>query len=159
LGTRLPVYSFLWHHFPPLRFPRVPERLMPVAALAIAALVAVAVTPLVRRGALLGGLVLVLLFADLRVDLFRATAAGPGGFAGKDLPAGRLLELPVFLPGIHYGSVYLYEDMRARRERPEGYSTTAPKAAELVALRLQPLNCGDWTQGRAALLRRLGVGA
>src|SRR5207237_8928112 len=28
LGTHLPLYAFIWHHFAPLRYPRVPERLM-----------------------------------------------------------------------------------------------------------------------------------
>ena len=159
LGTHLPVYAFLWHHFPPLRYPRVPERLMPVATLAIAALVAFAVAAVVRRRAALALLILALLFLDLRADLFEPTAAGSGGKAYADLPTGRLLELPIFLPGIHYGSVYLYFDMRARRQRPEGYSTTAPRAAEELATRLQPLNCGDWTQDRGGLFRSLGVGA
>src|SRR5439155_475215 len=132
---------------------------MPVATLAIAVLVAFAVAEVTRRRAALAVLVLALLFLDLRVDLFKATAAGPGDRAYAALPAGRLLELPVFLPGIHYGSVYLYYDMRARRERPEGYSTVAPTATEEFAKRLQPLNCGDWTQGRASLLHQLGLGA
>src|SRR6476660_9257871 len=39
LGTHFPLYSTLWHHLAPLRYPRVPERLMPVACLAIAGLV------------------------------------------------------------------------------------------------------------------------
>src|SRR5262245_32273332 len=41
LGTNLPTYSVLWHAFPPLRFPRVPERFMPIADLALAALLAI----------------------------------------------------------------------------------------------------------------------
>ena len=45
-GTNLPLYSFLWHHFPPLRYPRVPERQMPIACLALAALAAFAVARL-----------------------------------------------------------------------------------------------------------------
>ena len=43
LGTRTPVYSALWHALPPFRFPRVPERLLPIASLCIAALFAYAV--------------------------------------------------------------------------------------------------------------------
>ena len=43
LGTNLPLYSWVWHHFPPLRYPRVPERLVPIACLSIAALAAIAI--------------------------------------------------------------------------------------------------------------------
>src|SRR5205823_10907952 len=43
LGTNLPVYEPLWHAVPPIRYPRVPERLMPIALLCLAALVAFAV--------------------------------------------------------------------------------------------------------------------
>ena len=43
---------------------------------------------------------------------------------------GRMLELPVFRPDIHYGSVYLGYARQSPRERPQGYSTTAPPAAD-----------------------------
>src|SRR5690348_3787237 len=43
LGTRTPIYSALWHALPPFRFPRVPERLLPIASLCLAALFAFAV--------------------------------------------------------------------------------------------------------------------
>ena len=43
LGTNTPVYSPLWHALPPFRFPRVPERLLPIACLCLAALLAFAV--------------------------------------------------------------------------------------------------------------------
>src|ERR671928_29489 len=42
LGTNLPLYSALWHALPPFRYPRVPERLLPVGLLCLAALVAFA---------------------------------------------------------------------------------------------------------------------
>ena len=42
LGTNLPLYEPLWRALPPLRFARVPERLLPIACLAVAALVALA---------------------------------------------------------------------------------------------------------------------
>jgi hypothetical protein len=67
------------------------------------------------------------------------------------------LELPVFDPGVHYGSVYLWYDTAAHRLRPGGYSTTAPKQAKAIADRLQRLNCGDWSGGMSAELDRLGV--
>jgi hypothetical protein len=39
--------------------------------------------------------------------------------------------------------------MQAPRERPSGYSTTAPVVADVVARKLRALNCGGWTDPRA----------
>ena len=50
LGSNLPGYETLWRHLPGLHHTRVPERLMPVACLALAALVAVAVSRLRLAG-------------------------------------------------------------------------------------------------------------
>ena len=50
---------------------------------------------------------------------------------------GRMLELPVFRPDIHYGSVYLGYARQSPRERPQGYSTTAPPAADRLARELR----------------------
>jgi hypothetical protein len=164
LGTHFPLYSTLWHHFAPLRYPRVPERQLPVACLALAGLAAFAIARVARafpRQVTVCYLVVVLaLVLDLRVDVYDSAAAGPGKLAYTALrsqPPGRLLELPVLHPGVDLGSVYLYYDQVARRERPGGYSTVAPKRAALLALRLQPLDCGEWRPGAEALLRRLGV--
>ena len=43
--THFPLYSMLWHALPPFRFPRVPERLLPIACLCIAALAALTFVP------------------------------------------------------------------------------------------------------------------
>ena len=166
LGTHFPLYDWLWHHFPPLRYPRVPERQLPVACLAIAALVAFAVLWITRRFPRLVTvcylLVLVALFVDLRfwVTTYRVARADPGNAAYaalRGLPPGRMLELPVLHPSDNHGSLYLYYDMQPRRERPGGYSTLAPKRAGDLALELEPLSCGEWRPGAEALLRRLGV--
>ena len=154
LGTRTPIYSAIWHALPPFRFPRVPERLMPIACLCIAALVAFALARLRRTGVAV--LAIALLLVDLHARVYGKSAPGDPD-AAVPLATGRLLELPVFDPGVHYGSVYLWYDTAARRERPGGYSTTAPKPAKTIADRLQRLNCGDWTGGMAAELDRLGV--
>lgn len=163
-GTNLPLYSFLWHHFPLLRYPRVPERQLPVACLALAALAAFAVARVAQafpRQVTVCYLVAVLaLVGDLRVTIYDAAAADVGNRAYEALrsqPPGRLLELPVFHPSVQLGSVYPYYDQQAQRERPGGYSTIAPREAALVALRLEPLNCGDWRPGTEALLRQLGI--
>src|SRR5207253_9501447 len=162
LGTHFPFYGTLWHHFGPLRYPRVPERIMPVACLALAGLVGFAAAPAARRFAAVVAVGLVALFADLRlgVTAYRVARADQGNAAYTALrarPSGRLLELPVLHPSVNHGSVYLYYDMQAQRERPGGYSTLAPKDAATRALRLGPLSCGDSLPGAGRLLRRLGV--
>lgn len=155
LGTHFPLYSTLWHHLAPLRYPRVPERLMPVACLCLAALVACAVA---RLRWVLVAVLLVVVAADLRVSIYDAAAASRGTRAYQGLSApGRLLELPVLNPDVHLGSIYLWYDQIARRERPGGYSTIAPQAAARLALRLSELNCGDWRRDTDALLRRLDI--
>ena len=144
LGTNLPRYSTLWRHVEPFRFPRVPERLMPIACLAIAALVAFAVERL--RAPLLIAVALVAIGADLDVKAYGRSAADSDNRAYaaiRDHGRGRLLELPVFTPDLHFGSVYMAYDMETRRERPGGYSTLAPIVADVVARQLAPLNCGD----------------
>jgi hypothetical protein len=158
LGTKVPTYEWLWRHVDPFHYPRVPERLMPIAGLAIAALVAVAVGR--RPRPIVAAIVLVVLFFDLRLPVYGAAAADPdnGAYAAlADARPGRVLELPLFRPERHWGGVYLYYGMQAPRERIGGYSTTAPPAAALVMDRLRPLQCGIWGEPREALLRRLGV--
>ncbi len=117
LGTRTPIYSALWHALPPFRFPRVPERLLPIASLCIAALFGFAVAQ--SRRTIVAALAVALLLVDLHVHVYGKSA--PGDPAGA-LPSasGRLLELPVFDPGVHYGSVYLWYDTAAERQRPAG---------------------------------------
>ena len=165
LGTNTPLYEPLWHALPPLRFPRVPERLLPVACLALAALAAVAITRVVavrRSGAWhlgVSAVAVALVVADLAVFPYASSAADPGNRAYAALPVGRILELPVFRPEIHYGSVYQYYALQAARERPGGYSTVADLVADRTMRALRPLNNGDWGHGRGALVRRLGVRA
>jgi hypothetical protein len=156
LGTHTPLYAPLWHALPPFRFPRVPERLLPIACLCIAALLAFALER--TRRAWVAPLAIALLLVDLHAQVYGKSAPGAPADAAPSA-GGRLLELPIFDPGVHYGSVYLWYDTAARRERPGGYSTTAPKAAKRILDRLEPLNCGDWSGGAATELERLGVHA
>ncbi len=152
LGTNLPIYSPLWHALPPLRFPRVPERFMPIADLAIAALVAFAAAELIRRagrrGTAAAAALLVLVALDLGDQPVAATAADPDNAAYAALTGpGRILELPLFDPGIHYGSVYDYYELQAERERPQGYNTLAPEAAFDFAFTYDRISCGVWKPG------------
>jgi hypothetical protein len=160
LGTNLPLYETVWRHFPPLRYPRVPERLLPIACLALAALAAIAIDQL--RAPALAALAIVVVAVDLRagVSLYRPATADEHNVAYAALKKegrGRLLELPVFIPERQYGSVYLSYAQQAPRERPGGYSSTAPRSADRVARSLVPLNCGAWSPRIARRLDSLGV--
>ena len=169
LGTTTPIYEAVRFVVWPLRYPRVPERLMPIACLAIAALAAFAIDALSEarlprsfpsQAAVVACVAVVLLLVDLRVTTFEATAADKGNAAYSalgDRPSGRVLQVPVFRPGIHYGGVYMYYGTQSPRERPQGYSTLAPIEADVVAKQLLPINCGDWTGQPGALLARLGI--
>jgi hypothetical protein len=159
LGTNTSLYSGVWHAVPPFRYPRVPERLMPIACLCIAALVAFAVARF-RRAIVVPALAIALLFVDLHVNVYRASAADEHNRAYAALQAaapGRVLELPVFMPDIHYGGVYLYYDMQARRERPAGYSSVEPRAAYDLSISLLAMNCGRIDSTHLARLHELGV--
>src|SRR5205807_7150443 len=124
--------------------------------LCLAALFAFAVAR--SRRVTVATLAVALLFVDLHARVYGGSA--PGDPAGAAPTAdGRLLELPVLDPDVHYGSVYLWYDTVAQRERPGGYATTAPKAAKRTADRLHRLNCGDWSGDTPAVVDRLGVGS
>jgi hypothetical protein len=155
LGTHTPLYSALWHAVPPFRFPRVPERLLPIACLCIAALVAFAVAR--TRSAVVTAIAVAVLLVDLHASVYRQSAPGDPEAFGLRAGSGRLLELPIFDPSVHFGSVYLWYDTAAQRERPGGYSTTAPKAAKRTTDQLKRLNCGDWSGDAAAQLEQLDV--
>jgi hypothetical protein len=151
LGGNLPGYHFIWEHVPGLRNTRVPERMMPIACLALAGLLAVAVSRLRWQGAA-AAIVAVLLLVDLRMALFHQTAADPHNpvyTALQQQSPGRLLELPVFDAGSQSASVYLYYLMQAPHQHPSGYSTTAPLAADRRLRELQKTPCRN--------LRPLGV--
>jgi hypothetical protein len=154
LGANVPLYEPLWRALPPLRFARVPERLLPIACLAIAALVAHAVSFGMDRYASRSarnrwtafaavGVLLAVLALDVSVHVFGAVVPDRESSAYAAVRGeGRLLELPVFNPEIHYGSVYLGYARQSPRERPQGYSTTADTSSLVLARRLRSLSCG-----------------
>jgi hypothetical protein len=143
LGSNLPGYGFVWRNTP-LQATRVPERLMPIACLCLAALAAAAAACVSQsqarsRPAAAVAAALVLVAADLWVPLYDPLNADPGNpvYAQvADAPPGRLLETPVLPPDDYAGSVYLYYAMQAPRERPLGYSTSAPREVFDTAGRL-----------------------
>lgn len=165
LGTNTPLYSALWHALPPFRFPRVPGRLLPIADLALAALAAVAVARAVlalpssrARPAAVGLFLLVAL--DLTVLPFDSAVADVDNKAYRALRTaapGRVLELPLFEPGVHFGSSYDYYALQAPRERPGGYSTLAPRPAFDFFFERNRLSCGVWLPGDEQTLTQLGI--
>ena len=164
LGTNTPLYSPLWHALPPLQFPRVPARLLPLTDLGLAALAAVAASYLIRRFRGLAVPVAAALFvavaADLAVQPLEPASADPGNAAYRALaetPNSPVLELPLVEPGVHYGSVYDYYATQAPRERLSGYSTLAPERVVAFFFRLNRLSCGVWHPGDREELEALGV--
>ena len=138
LGANTPLYEPLWEHLPGLGQTRVPARLLPIACLCLAALFAYALARVRWRYAALAAVVLVA--ADARVDAFDPLVADEQNAFYAELRGrsdGGLLERPVLLPDRQEGSVYLYYSMQAPRERPLGYSTTAPPDALAAARALQ----------------------
>ena len=135
LGSNLPGYGLLWRNTP-LHSTRVPERLLPIACLCLAALAARRDRLCFRNTSSLAarrrGRLRSLVAADLWVPLYDPLVADEDNAVYArvaDAPAGRLLELPVLPPDAYAGSVYLYYAMQAPRERPLGYATSAPPAA------------------------------
>ncbi len=154
LGTNVPLYEVLWNAFPPLRFPRVPGRLMPIADLAVAALAAVTAARLITAAGRRAGIATAALIALVAADLLVFPLGSSGADEGNDAYAalrtaspGRILELPMFEPGIHYGSVYDYYQLQAPRERPGGYSTLVPQDAFDFYFFRNRLSCGVWLPG------------
>jgi len=141
LGSNLPGYGVFWRNTP-LHATRVPERLLPIACLCLAALVAVAIACVVStlsRSRLVAAVAVALVAADLWVPLYDPLVADENNpvYARADAaPPGRLLEVPPLPPDSYAASVYLYYAMQAPRERPLGYSTSAPPQAFGVAQRL-----------------------
>jgi hypothetical protein len=138
LGANTPLYKPLWEHLPGLGHTRVPARLLPIACLCLAALFAYALARVRWKYAAVVAIALVA--ADARVDTFDPLVADEHNAIYAQLrerPDGGVLERPVFLPERQEGSVYLYYLMQAPRERPLGYSTTAPSAAVAAARELR----------------------
>jgi hypothetical protein len=169
LGSNTPLYEPFWRAVPGLENTRVPGRLLPIACLALAALAALAISRL--RWRWLAPAAVVLLALDLRVDAYTPLGADERNAvyaALRSEPPGRLVERPVYLPDRQEGSIYLYYAMQAPRERPFGYSTTAPPEADLLArflrVKFRTLELADlgvryvvvFEHGRPVRLRRLG---
>jgi hypothetical protein len=96
---------------------------------------------------------------DLRVAAYRPLGSdedNPVYAALAKAPPGRVLDEPVYLPDRQEASVYLYYAMQAPRERPAGYSTTAPRAADAALRRIRGLLCSA-RPGLNELLAELGV--
>ena len=98
--SHLPGYETVWRHLPGLHHTRVPERLMPVACLALAALLAIALSRLPWPG--IAAMAALLLVVELPLGMFNETAADEnnGAYAAlRDKPPTIVKELPVFRSG------------------------------------------------------------
>jgi hypothetical protein len=160
LGSNLPGYGFIWRNTP-LGSTRVPERLLPIACLCLAALAAAAVACVSQtqaRSRLVAAVAGLVVAADLWVPLYDPLNADPDNPVYAEVgaaPPGRLLETPVLPPDAYAGSVYLYYAMQAPRERPLGYATSAPPAAYRAARALP--NAADDLGVRVVVEFRDGV--
>ena len=108
LGSNLPGYRTLWEHTP-LGSTRVPERLMPIACLALAGLLAFAVERVPWRHAALVAAALVAIDLRAGVELYDPLTAGeddPAHAVVRTVGPGRYLEVPVYAPDAYAGSVY-----------------------------------------------------
>jgi hypothetical protein len=143
LGANTPLYEPLWEAIPGLGHTRVPGRLLPIAALCLAAGAAVAIGACIselqarrRPGAGVAAALAVLVVAvDLRVDTYDRLVADEDNAVYASIPddGAGLLETPVQPPDRQENSVYLYYAMQAPHPRPLGYSTTAPPEAQRFA--------------------------
>ena len=142
LGSNLPGYGLLWRNTP-LHSTRVPERMLPIACLCLAALAAVAIACVsetqARSSARRRGRTASLVAADLWVPLYDPLVADEDNAVYARSRTRRpdgCSSCPRCRPTPTPGSVYLYYAMQAPRERPLGYATSAPPAAFRVAREL-----------------------
>lgn len=165
LGTNLPLYETLRDVFPPLRYPRVPGRFLPLANLALAGLAAIGAALAIarfdgRRRLAVAAALLALVAADLLVFPLRSSDADPDNPAYAALARsgpGRVLELPIFQRGTaQFGSVYQYYTQQAPRERPTGYALAPERVFEFTE-RYNRLDCGAWLEEDRAELERIGI--
>ena len=169
LGAHLPGYEALWEALPGLRDTRVPGRFLPLATLCVAGLAALALQR-APRALVLAALALVAVDLRAGVELFEPARSDPRNAAYAARPGDApLLELPLFLPDRHEGSVYLHYAIGAPGPRYGGYSTVAPAAVDGELRALKPFECGrrglhypDWVlvhrglyAGRTGCLGRL----
>lgn len=144
LGANLPGYRALWDALPGLGSTRVPPRLMPVALVALAGLCALAVSRLPRWAPIV---LLALVAVDLRAGVvaYGSAAADPDNraYAAIEGP-GRLLDVPVYPPDRQEASVNLYYAIQEPRERPGGYSTTAPREVARLLRQVHRCPSAEW---------------
>jgi len=133
-------HSALWHALPPFRFPRVPERLLPIASLCIAALFAHAVAQ--SRRTIVAALAIALLLVDLHAQVYGKSAPGDPGVIRRRRGAcsSFLSSIPASTTGAFTSGTTPPRNASGPRLLDHG-----PKQAKQVAVRLQRLNCGDWS--------------
>ena len=177
LGPTLPeapLYELLYHYLPFFNFPRVPGRLILVAALLLSLAGGWALAQLCRGISSPGGRVVIgLILATLLTwDTWPPAQTGiclmpPAGkveaAVRAQLPAGpgsgkRLLHLPIWPGDSHQSSIYEYMITGTQALTVNGYSPVVPRSyVEQVFTPLDPLNLGRVPPQSWAALDRLGV--
>lgn len=170
----LPLYEALYRWLPYFNFPRVPGRMILMAALMLALLAGWAWRALLARlpgrpWPMIAGLTLAALLAG---DLWPPTPVGisllppPGPLEAairQELPPGapasqRLLGLPIWPGDSHQSSIYELTIARTGATMVNGYSPVVPLTyLEQVYQPLYPLDLGLIDAPALAMLRRLNV--
>ena len=134
---------------------------MPIADLALAALLAFAAAEAIRRagrrGTAVAAALLVLVALDLGAEPVSATAADPdnAAYAALSGPGGFSTSRSSTRDPLR--SVYDYYALQARSERPQGYNTLGSKARLRLRVHLQPHLLRNLAPGRRGHARAARV--
>ncbi len=173
-----PLYQWLYHHLPFFNFPRVPGRLIVIAALMLSLLAGWALLELGRRlqrrwGRRTLPALALLLVAAVTWDLWPPRTTGlclippPGKMeklVKRNLPTGpgaprRLAGIPIWPGDSHQSSFYEFISSRTRAVCINGYSPVVPRAyVQQIYTPLSDLNYGLVSPRAREALRKNAVG-
>lgn len=163
-----PAYHLLYRTVPMFNFPRVSARILAVAIVGLAYLVAVGFTSLRQRAGryatVLAAVLLSLLVADYRPRYPRGLITIPQTqpvyerLRNERRTGDAVLELPIWPGSAYYSSVYLWWVTRHRTPLVNGYSPAVKRSyVENVYKPLSPMNLGEMGRPQYDLLMSLGV--
>ena len=163
-----PLYHLFYRFVPMFNFPRVSRRILAVASVGLAMLVALGVAALRRRSGRWAGLLTAAALALLVVDYLPAHPPGlttlPAShpvydrLARERAPGETILELPIWPGDSSWSSDYLWYVTRYRNLVLNGYSPAAPRAYyDRIFKPLYPLDFGEMRRPQYDLLKSLGI--